>query len=194
MGRTEAKAATRERVIAVAARSLRQRGIAGTGVAAVMAEAGLTHGGFYAHFASKDALTAAAIAASFAQSRARTIDRLADLPPADALAGWINAYLGTRHRDEPERGCVLPALSAEVARGDAETRAAVGQGFAALAGRLADWLAAMGQPESKAVATSLLTEAIGAVMLARVLGAGEASDALLAATRLSLRTRAGLAA
>ena len=190
--RSEAKAATRERVLKVAGRSLRRNGIAGTGVAAVMSAAGLTHGGFYAHFASKDAMTAAAITAGFAETRLRTMDRLDALPPAEALAAWIDVYLGTRHRDDPEHGCVLPALSAEAARADAATRAAVAAGHRALVDRLGDWLAALGRPDPATLAAALLAEAVGALILARVTGSGADSDAQLAAARVSLRARAGL--
>ena len=192
MTRTEAKAATRERMIGAASRSLRRHGIAGTGVAAVMAEAGMTHGGFYAHFPSKDALTAAAITASFGDSRIRLMSRSGDMAPVDALGDWIETYLSPRHRERPERGCALPVLSAEAARGDVATRAALAGGLAELGAWVRGRLEALDRPEPGATANSMVAEAVGALMLSRVLGATPESDALLAGARASLRTRAGI--
>ncbi len=158
-----------------------------------MADAGLTHGGFYAHFDSKDALTAAAITASFADSSRRFQRELADLPPKEALAGWIDLYVSERHRDGPERGCALPALAAEVSRSGDAARAALANGIAAMMGQLSAWLTAVnGDSGSGLLAAGLLAEAVGAVSLARALGAGEASDAILESTRTSLKRRAGV--
>lgn len=191
--RVEAKSATRERVVRTASRAMRRDGIAGTGVAAVMAEAGLTHGGFYAHFKSKDALAGAAIDAAFAESARRIADKVDAMPPAAALAGWIDLYVAARHRDDRAGGCALTALSGEAARGGAIARAALASGADRLTARLAHWLAAIGDADPAGTAAALLAEAVGTVTLARIHGATPASDALLAAARASLRRRAGIA-
>ena len=190
--RAEAKNATRERVLRTASRAVRRDGIAGMGVAAVMAESGLTHGGFYAHFPSKDALVAAAIDSAFAESRRKLAATVADADPVVALTNWIDFYVTARHRDDRARGCALTALSAEATRSSAVATDALGRGVASLTGSLAGWLAAAGRRDADAIATAMLSEAVGAVTLARVLGPTQASDVLLAATRASLRQRAGI--
>ncbi len=194
VSRTAAKQATRALVIRTASRAMRRDGIAATGVAAVMAKAGLTHGGFYAHFASKDALAAAAIDAAFAESSRRIARRVEGLAPAAALAAWIELYVTTSHRDDRSRGCALTALGSEASRGGDAMPAALARGMAQLTDRLADWLAAIDDPAPAATAGAMLAEAVGAITLARVLGATAASDALLTATRASLRRRAGIPA
>ncbi|MGH8080248.1 MAG: TetR/AcrR family transcriptional regulator, partial [Lysobacter sp.] len=102
---SEHKLKTRERVLAVAAEAIRDQGPHRVGVAAVMSEAGLTHGGFYAHFASKDELITAAIDHMFLDARGR-FDRYAssDKPPAQVLSGYIDFYLSRGHRDAMGKG------------------------------------------------------------------------------------------
>lgn len=125
MRRTKlAKQQTHERIVAAATRRFRAGGIAGVGVADVMGEAGLTHGGFYAHFASKDALVAEACGAGLAQSRERIIRKIQREPAERRIAAYIDLYLSAEHRDHPEAGCVMPTLSGEVARSSSEVRAA----------------------------------------------------------------------
>lgn len=125
----QAKQQTHERIVAVAARRFRAGGLAGVGVANVMGEAGLTHGGFYAHFASKDALVAEACGTGLAQSRERLIRKIQREPVERRLAAYIDLYLSADHRDHPEAGCVMPALSGEVARSSQEVRAAFTQAY-----------------------------------------------------------------
>src|SRR6185312_5435219 len=138
----QAKSETHERIVAAATRRFRAGGIAGVGVADVMGEAGLTHGGFYAHFASKDALVAEACGVGLAQSRERLIRKIQREPAERQLAAYIDIYLGAEHRDHPEAGCVMPTLSGEVARSSGEVRAAFTQAYTdyrdALASLLAD--------------------------------------------------------
>jgi TetR/AcrR family transcriptional repressor of nem operon len=190
--RQKAKRETRARVVTEASLAMRGEGLAAAGVATVMARAGLTHGGFYAHFDSKDALMAEAVAAAFADSGARFDRRLAGLEPQAALAEWIDRYVSVRHRDAPATGCALTALGAEAARAGEPVRAALADGVDRMIKRLAGRLTAAGVAEPEALATSMLAEAVGAVTLARVLGPGAASDAVLAATRAALRQRTGL--
>jgi len=114
------KQETRQRVIETAARRFRQDGIEATGVAALMAAAGLTHGGFYAHFASKDDLVAEAIGCAFENSRTFLGGKTGEKP---TLEGFVNRYLSVRHRDHPDQGCVAAALASEIRRHSPETRA-----------------------------------------------------------------------
>ena len=110
------KAETRERILQGAACLFRQHGIDGVGVDAVMHEAGLTHGGFYAHFASKEALVAAVAAASLIRSAAKWDQLSRDPDPAAALAQIVEPYLDRAHVAATGSGCMLPAIGAEMAR------------------------------------------------------------------------------
>ena len=125
----QAKQQTHARIVAAATRRFRSGGLAGVGVADIMGEAGLTHGGFYAHFASKDALVAEACGTGLAQSRERLIRKIQREPVERRLAAYIDLYLSAEHRDHPEAGCVMPALSGEVARSSSEVRAAFTQAY-----------------------------------------------------------------
>ncbi|WP_266159545.1 TetR/AcrR family transcriptional regulator [Dyella silvatica] len=116
------KESTREKIVQAASRRFRQDGAEGVGVAALMAEAGLTHGGFYSHFESKEALLSASIEEGMTQS----LDELIQLAKryGDDVTALARAYLHPRHRDHPEKGCAAAALAPELARHSATTRAA----------------------------------------------------------------------
>ena len=117
------KAASHERILDIAAARFRRDGIDGLGVAELMNEAGLTHGGFYRHFGSRDDLVAEAVEVALAQGSART-QSAASRGGWRALRAIIDGYLSTSHRDNPESGCAVAALAEDVARADGRTRAA----------------------------------------------------------------------
>ena len=119
----EHKQKTRSKVLEVAAKAIRSDGPDRIGVAGVMAEAGLTHGGFYAHFKSKDELVAAAIEQMFEESRARVAHEMEGHPPAEGLANYIDFYLSKKHRDARGAGCPMAALSSDLPRLPEQTRA-----------------------------------------------------------------------
>lgn len=125
----QAKQETHERIIEAATRRFRTDGIAGVAIADLMGEAGLTHGGFYAHFGSKDALVAEACATGLTQTRRRLLRAIEKAPPEERLARFIDLYLSAAHRDHPETGCALPTLSGEVARANPAVRAAYTQAY-----------------------------------------------------------------
>jgi TetR/AcrR family transcriptional repressor of nem operon len=104
------KAETRRRIIGEAARRFRKDGVEGTGLVPLMKALGLTHGGFYAHFPSKDALVEASLAASAEQ----TFERWPDAASAEQLRGFVADYLSPAHRDDPGTGCPLSSLAAEL--------------------------------------------------------------------------------
>jgi len=131
------KSETRRRVLKEAAREIRAKGPGGVAVAGVMARAGLTHGGFYAHFESKEALIAAAIETMFESARSKFDLTTAVDDPRAALLAYVDFYLSAAHRDSREHGCPLPSLSGDLARLEPEARVRFGQGVAALTGRLA---------------------------------------------------------
>jgi TetR/AcrR family transcriptional repressor of nem operon len=186
------KEETRQKVLKAAARQIRARGPSGVSVAEVMAEAGLTHGGFYAHFPSKDALVGAAITYAFDDRRAKLREAAAGMDDAGYLANFVEAYVSAGHRDRPERGCPITTLSTDLPRMGEPARAAfdagVNQLVQGLAGRLA-----VGEPaEREALAGSLVAEMAGAVTLARAVSDPVLSDAILERTRRSVKARMGL--
>ena len=108
------KAETRRRIIGEAARRFRKDGVEGTGLVPLMKALGLTHGGFYAHFPSKDALVEASLVASAEQMFERWPDPDADATRREQLRGFIADYLSPAHRDDPGTGCPLSSLAAEL--------------------------------------------------------------------------------
>jgi TetR/AcrR family transcriptional repressor of nem operon len=186
------KSETRRRVLKEAAREIRAKGPGGVAVAGIMARAGLTHGGFYAHFESKDALIAAAIEAMF-ESAGRRFDLVkTDGDPRATLIAYVDFYLSPEHRDSREYGCPLPALSGDLARLDPGARVRFGQGVAGLTGRLAALLGAHGVAGPESAAASMLAEMVGAVTLSRAVADPAQSDAILARARRSVIERFGL--
>ena len=188
------KQKTRERVLKAAAKAIRAEGPHKIGVAAVMAEAGLTHGGFYAHFESKDAFVAAAVGQMFAEGRAKLDRSMEGRSPAQGLATYLGFYLSAAHRDTRTSGCPLPFLSADAPRLAAPSREQFAQGVADLTARLAQVLTQLGRPDAEEAAGSMLSEMVGAVSLARAEPELARSDAILARTRVSLTRRLGLEA
>ena len=188
----EHKERTRERVLAEAARALKVDGPHKLGVAEVMKAAGLTHGGFYVHFPSKDALVSEAIETAFADSR-RLYDQAAgDRSPREALAAWINAYVSEGHRDRPERGCVLPALSAELPRMSEDARRRYAEGLRRMTARIQSLLDRAGVSDAEALAPSMVAEMVGAVALARAVPDAAQSASILQSSRSALLERAGV--
>jgi TetR/AcrR family transcriptional repressor of nem operon len=189
---SEHKARTRERVLKEASAAIRTDGADRVGVAGVMARAGLTHGGFYAHFKSKDDLIAQAIGYMFEDRYAYFLAHLDTPDSAAALTSFIDSYLSMRHRDAPERGCPIPSLAGEIPRLPEMAR----QRFVAAVDRLTDGvaklLADMGKPNPAALASSVFAEMVGALSLSRTQEDREAAEAILANSAASLKERLGL--
>lgn len=179
MSRAEQKAATRDRILSLAAARLRTEGLAGNAVHRLMRDAGLTHGGFYVHFPSKDALDGAALETAMGRFAQLGQDMPADLPRAERRKQMAARYLSRSHRDQPESGCPLAALLSEVPHGGPELQRAYA---AAVAQSLLDRQAQMGEtPPGEDMA--LLALALGGLALARALPDPAASDAMLRACR-----------
>jgi TetR/AcrR family transcriptional regulator, transcriptional repressor for nem operon len=175
---SERKAETRERILHAAIALFRLHGIDAVGVDAIMHHAGLTHGGFYAHFASKEALVAEAAAASLARSAARW-ERISDDPDSvAALSRIVEAYLDPAHVAAAEQGCVLTTLGPEVAR-RREVKPAITESVRRMAGALARCLP--GRRRERAL--TVLSSMVGAVVLARLSDDPHLSAELLAAAR-----------
>jgi len=188
----EHKQKTRERVLIEGAKAIRVEGPHRIGVAAVMARAGLTHGGFYAHFESKEDFVAAAIGQMFAEGRMRLDRALDGKPRQQGLADYIDFYLSQAHRDTRTTGCPLPFLSADAPRLPQPSRERFAQGVAGLTTRLASALDELGTPGAEETAASMLSELVGALALARAEPDPTRSDALLAHSRAALKRRLGL--
>jgi len=182
----ERKARSRERIVAAAGRRFRAAGLEGAGVAEIMGAAGLTHGGFYAHFPNKAALAATALAAALATDRASWLAGLEGLPAEQAFRQIVARYLSRAHRDSPDIGCAMAALASEVARQDGPMRAAFEQGFLETVGALEPHMpdGGNGAGREQAVATTAL--ALGGLLLARMVEDQELSDAILRACRRAL--------
>jgi TetR/AcrR family transcriptional repressor of nem operon len=185
------KQATRAKVLKAASRVIRQHGPDRVAVAGIMAEVGLTHGGFYAHFTSKDDLLVQAIGQMFLESRDNFAAVVGDRPPLEALKVYFDFYLSPSHRDRRDRGCPLPALSADLPRLPPPSRDLYGEGVARLTSLLARRMEAAGCDDADALASSALSEMVGAVALARSVSDRSQSDAILKASRESLRHRVG---
>src|ERR1700726_2866456 len=134
----EHKQETHARIVKKASVRLREKGAHGIGVADLMKEAGLTHGGFYAHFDSREALVIEAFTHAMDRSTERWRKLAEQTPPEKRLAMIVNTYLTPLHRDDPGHGCSIPALGAEIARESPKTRKA----FAAKLEQMIDALAA----------------------------------------------------
>lgn len=185
----EHKRKTRERVLKEAAKAMRAEGPHKIAVAGVMAKAGLTHGGFYAHFPSREAFVAEAIGQMFEEGRAKQMQQMADRPPHEALASYLDFYLSTAHRDATTSGCPLPFLSADAPRLEGEARERFAAGVAGLTTKLAEQFARLGRAEPELDAASMLAEMVGALSLARAEPDRARSDLILERSRTALRRR-----
>ncbi|WP_308720772.1 TetR family transcriptional regulator [Komagataeibacter xylinus] len=166
----------RQHIIDVAARRFREDGVAAAGIAGLMTDAGLTNGAFYTHFKSKEDLVRQVLQAVQENNRGATVQALRDGASPEI---WLRRYLGTQHRDNPGAGCIAAALSAEIARHPEETREIFRAGYEKFVGLIARTLPAGTPAERQATAQALYGLMIGTLQLARALGAGVESDAIL---------------
>ncbi|HWU23053.1 MAG TPA: TetR/AcrR family transcriptional regulator [Nocardioides sp.] len=188
---SEHKQATRQRMIETAARRLKSDGIDGSGIATLVADAGLTNGAFYGHFASKDDLVATVIGQQLGEQAARI-----DAEPAglESLEAFVRAYLSPEHRTDRSGGCPSAALLDEVGRRDDATREAYTTGARALIHAIARHLdaAEVGDPLlTTQRAIGLYTLLVGSLQLARAVNDPELSDQILAAAYANALTLAG---
>jgi len=185
------KEETHERIVEVAARAIRRTGYSGTGVADIMKEAGLTHGGFYAHFNSRDALLAEAGDRAGAESVALAARVAATAPPGQALQAMMQAYLSPEHIAAIETGCPVSALGSEMPRQAPEVRRAatihIKEMIDLFARQLPDW----GQPQAHEQAMALVCGLIGTTMVARAVDDPKLSQALCAAALKQFSPAAG---
>jgi len=170
------KDASRRRIVKVAAERFRSDGIAASGLAGIMSDAGLTNGAFYPHFQSKAELVRACLATALDDQSQRLQDALA----AGGLEGVLAVYLSREHRDDPGNGCVSAALLPELARQPSETRSLYAERLRTLVRLLASSLPEK-TPDPEAVALGVFATLIGALQLARAVEGTALSDRILAA-------------
>ena len=170
------KKETHEKILSHAGRLFRTEGYAATGVAKVMSAAGLTVGGFYAHFASKEALLAEVLTESLATTKNVLLAGMDELEGKEFVRELMRRYLSRAHRDLPADGCALPSLTGEVSRQSEETREVFQDYFERL-------IAPFAARVSKDRALALVCLAVGGVMFARAVKDKELSDRILMACR-----------
>ena len=186
----EHKQETHDRIVRKASVRLREKGAHGIGVADLMKEAGLTHGGFYAHFDSREALVIEAF--NFAMDRAteRWRKMAEETPPEKRLATIVESYLTTIHRDDPGRGCAVPTLGPEIARESPKTRKAFAAKLDEMIEMMADQVPEQPRKTARAQAIAALSTMAGALVLSRVAGSGEFSEEILGTARGAVLGRA----
>jgi TetR/AcrR family transcriptional regulator, transcriptional repressor for nem operon len=176
------KEATHDRIVDAAARAIRRRGYGGAGVAEVMKNAGLTHGGFYAHFPSREAMLAEAADRAGSES-VEMMERIAaSSPPHQALPAMLQAYLSQEHVAAVEQGCAVAALGSEIPRQAAEVRRAATRRIKEMIDLVARQMPDWGKPEAHERAVFTIASLVGALTLARAVDDPKLSDALRDAT------------
>jgi TetR/AcrR family transcriptional repressor of nem operon len=164
----EATAESRQRIIAEASRLYRERGFDGVGVADIMEAAGMTHGGFYRHFPSKEALIAEAMTQAFAD-RAKALEPRETGAALDLLRAYVEAYLSPGHVAHPEIGCPMAAVGSEAVHAGAGVAQAFRSGAESIVGPISKALQGQNINERK-TALKLLSTLVGAVVVARASG------------------------
>lgn len=186
------KAKTREKIVKEAADAIRLNGSEQISVAAVMNQAGLTHGGFYAHFKNKNALIAAAIEQMFQESLSYFDFKTQDLDGHIAVAEYIKFYLSLEHYSQRAIGCPMALIGHELPKLDAHCQAMFAEGMQQLFDKLAVKLqeAAFEQPSQ--LSRSIFSEMVGAMTLARCATNAELSEEILNVSHSALTERLGI--
>jgi len=187
----EHKQETHARIVRKASVRLREKGAHGVGVADLMKEAGLTHGGFYAHFDSREALVIEAFAYAMDRSIEHWRKRVAQIPPEKRLPAIVESYLTTLHRDDPGRGCAVPTLGAEIAREGPKARKAFAAKLEQMIGLIAEQIPNVPRKAARKQASATLATMMGALVLSRIAGNGEFSEEILSAGREAALNRLG---
>ena len=185
------KEETRERILRAAARAIRKYGYEGVGVADVMKEAGLTHGGFYAHFVSRDALLAAAADQAGAESIEHLTRAIAAAKPGQELMALVDTYLSDGHMAAPEKGCAIAAAGSEVPRQQADVRRAASRRIKDLVSLIERQFPEWGKSAAHDKAMSIAATLVGALVLARAVDDTQLSNRIRKAARELIRAAAG---
>ena len=186
----EHKQETHARIVKKASVRLREKGAHGIGVADLMKEAGLTHGGFYAHFDSREALVIEAFAYAMDRANERWRKVAEQTPPEKRFSTIVENYLTPVHRDDPGHGCAVPALGAEIARESPKTRKAFATRLERMVDMIADQILDVPRKAARKQAMSVVETMMGALVMSRIAGSGEFSDEILGAGREAVLGRA----
>ena len=181
----EKAAENRERIIDIASKLFRERGFDGVGVADLMKSAGLTHGGFYGNFESKDDLIVKACTRALEQSL-DTLKNAVENGGKDALNMIATAYLSPAHRDHPGSGCAMAALGAEVARNSKPVRATFSKTVLATVELLTQIVSGKSKRAKRERSLAIYSSLIGALVLARAVDDPDLSTEILQATLASI--------
>lgn len=184
--RSSTKEASHERIVGAAARAIRRSGYNGTGVADIMKEAGLTHGAFYAHFESREAMLAEAADRAGAESNSLAASVIAAVPADQALQALMQVYLSKEHLASIETGCPISALGSEMPRQSPEVRLAATRRIKEMIDLVARQLPDWGQPSAHERALVTVATMVGTLILARAVNDPTLSDALCNASLKSL--------
>ena len=179
----EHKAEIHQKIVKDASRRIRAEGLTGAAVSAVMQDAGLTHGGFYKHFASKDALLIESLGASFreiADSLVHVAEQSKSEAPWKAI---VKTYLSLEFCDHPERGCPLPALAPELARGGQKMRRGIFSQLVNYKDRMLPFMPGRRTADKERAFFSIFSTMIGAIEIARMLPDPAMQEKVLASTR-----------
>ncbi len=187
--RAAAKDASHERIVSAAARAIRRSGYAGTGVADIMKEAGLTHGAFYAHFASRDAMLIEAADQAGAESIARAREAVAAAPAKRSLEFLIHSYLSQDHLKDIECGCPVAALGSEIPRQSPEVRRVATSRINEMIGLIAREFQDAGAAEAREQSLVTVAAMVGTLILARAVDDPALSEEFCAAGLKHLITK-----
>jgi TetR/AcrR family transcriptional repressor of nem operon len=189
----EHKIETHARIVKKASVRLREKGAHGIGVADLMKEAGLTHGGFYAHFDSREALVIEAFAYAMERSTERWRKLAEQTAPEKRFASIVESYLTPLHRDDPGHGCAVPTLGAEIARESPKTRRAFAAKLEQMIDMMAEQIPDVPRKAARKQAMATIATMMGTLVLSRIAGNGEFSDEVLGAGRDAVLGRAAKA-
>lgn len=177
------KEQTHQRIVENAAQQIRAEGVNGIGIADLMGQAGLTHGGFYAHFRNKDVLLAEICHTGTAETLEKLSQAVDQAPAGAELSALVTRYLSIAHRNDPSHGCVMPSLAADLARRPEEVRSAFTEGYEELLQLIVSVLPVGTDENRYDAAMALFSGMVGALLLARTVNDPALSERILHTTR-----------
>src|SRR5579863_9460755 len=181
--RPEHKGEIHQKIVKDASRRVRSEGIAGAAVSAVMRDAGLTHGGFYKHFGSKDELLMESLSAAFEEIADRLVHAGEQSPPETAWKAIVKTYLSLEYCDHVETGCPLPALAPELARADKAMKAQIFEELKKYRSRMLPFMPGQRPADKERAFFSIFSTMIGAIEIARMLPEPVMREKVLASAR-----------
>jgi TetR/AcrR family transcriptional repressor of nem operon len=173
----------RQKIVKDASRRVRAKGLNGAAVSVIMKDAGLTHGGFYKHFGSKDELILESLREGFRETEDALVHAAQQAPPAVAWKAIVNAYLTTEHCEHPERGCILAALSPELARADKKTKTKIAAELENYRNLMVPFMPGERTADKELAFSAIFSTMIGAIEIARMLPDRAMREKVLASAR-----------